>query len=1048
MVAQPPSVANSGTNTWCLHSVWNALPGSGKGDREVDEDGGRWEVLQTADFPFKIPVPEGLPPTARLDKQCGISYELVASLCVKGKKGLLKKESTSSIIQSVHPIVIEKHDLHSTWPAYNVPDEHHGENEGVRCRVERYQTCYAPGDKVRVKIIVQSGKIEPAKLKSVAFSVRETITFHGGKSSRLSLTSNSATNRNKPASQRTETLTQKAKQVGKKLYKGDSYEYELECAIPKHHALMTISTAKHVEVSYTMRVYVDVSKAPIIIDHLPMTMTTFTRTASWETTRKIGYVPGLSSDDTASSVSGGQSRGMTRSQSYSGSAASLDRRGIGGGPASYDFNSNLRRRDTVMTQATNFSGPGMAGRGVPGQLFSYSYGSYGAVQPYQDEAAPVPRPAFAGPQGGVDGLELSPEEQVAMFHHSNRPQDAYALGGEYRILNNSGIVPLDGGRPHFQAIQEEGAPMSTVDVHQQVVQQHIQQHHHHPRFHQALGTQPPPGNASPASVSSPVMMSGSPSLSANSAAEEEKIRLYNRAREQAEKNQRRADQQRQLAQASSIPPSMSHPGHGQSINRLSNGEIRVKTPTRQSTQRLSVVGGSSQPLGSTLMGSEEEKKRLWERARREAEDYQKKFTQGVSFPPEESSSNPASGPPTANSSASALQATSGSTLHAPVANRRRSSGMYWLDSPTVDPNEARGLHALSAPSDQPSVSAPATGTPTPQPIAPFPTAAEEKQRLYNEAKAQTEAHTRVTSGQQAPMSSSQAASSSQTPPSAAQPPPFARQTSSTEPPAVPGGFPANTLDEKAQQARFYAAQDAVARHQAEQSSSSLNNASAGSSNPAAAALPSYAQPPQSSSAMSNGAGSSSVAPPVAAEKRVASGPALSEKEQMRLYYEARERQAESERAAQHTPAPQQVQPARPPAHVNHGSSASLSGPGPSSSMNALVAPAPPPRPVGSFDTQTSTPPTLPALSFSSGPASGNFLSSPTSPPNASGSTWHIGRGATPTPIDGPWAPKIATSWSIADDEKEGAGPSGSRATSGAPAPPPLPPKTLASPSRG
>lgn len=60
--------------------VWTA-----EGTAEHDEEGD-WDLLQTADFPFTISIPEGLPPTARLEKQSGISYEVVSSLCVKTKK--------------------------------------------------------------------------------------------------------------------------------------------------------------------------------------------------------------------------------------------------------------------------------------------------------------------------------------------------------------------------------------------------------------------------------------------------------------------------------------------------------------------------------------------------------------------------------------------------------------------------------------------------------------------------------------------------------------------------------------------------------------------------------------------------------------------------------------------------------------------------------------------------------------------------------------------------------------------------------------------------
>lgn len=60
--------------------VWSA-----QGTAETDAEA-KWDHLQTKDFPFKIAIPEGLPPTARLEKQVGISYEIVTSLCVKAKK--------------------------------------------------------------------------------------------------------------------------------------------------------------------------------------------------------------------------------------------------------------------------------------------------------------------------------------------------------------------------------------------------------------------------------------------------------------------------------------------------------------------------------------------------------------------------------------------------------------------------------------------------------------------------------------------------------------------------------------------------------------------------------------------------------------------------------------------------------------------------------------------------------------------------------------------------------------------------------------------------
>lgn len=45
-----------------------------------------WGMLETCDMPFHIRIPESVPPSLTLEKGSGIRYELVASVCSKGKK--------------------------------------------------------------------------------------------------------------------------------------------------------------------------------------------------------------------------------------------------------------------------------------------------------------------------------------------------------------------------------------------------------------------------------------------------------------------------------------------------------------------------------------------------------------------------------------------------------------------------------------------------------------------------------------------------------------------------------------------------------------------------------------------------------------------------------------------------------------------------------------------------------------------------------------------------------------------------------------------------
>lgn len=924
-------------------------------------------MLQTADFPFRIAIPEGLPPTCKLDKQSGISYEIVSSLCVKMPKGLFRKDTTTSVIQSVHPILIEKHEMHSTWPIYNQPDLHSGEKGLLRAKLRRDRSCYAPGDKVNVKIIVYSNRVEPAKLKSVAFSIKETVTFHGVKSSRMSLTSSGA-NAQKPASQHVETIAQRAKQVGKKMYKGDSLNFDLECTIPKSHGLMTISTAKHIEVSYTMRVYVDISKAPIVIDHIPMIMTTFPRSQSAESSRKIGFVEGLSErelvieddDDGVSpqvvSRSGSSRPSPSRSASFGGSSAS-------GGGGGYGANNGLRRRDTVMT---NFSGPGMAGFGVPGQIFHY--GSYGAVQSYNpNDMVQPPRSAFAGPSSVFESEgALSATERTALSHYQTAtPHSALALGVDYNtIATASGLgTPPAVPRSHFDAIPEEARPD---------VERHLQHHNLHslsPRTEQQQQQQ-------------------------QREAEEEKERLYQRARQQAERNQRKADERRAqaIAQArmsgtGSLPPSASN--------------SRTGTPVLGSTRNGTPIRPSS---AAALSSMEEEKKRLYERARREAETYQRGYAQGATFPEEQDERSATPQQKRASAPASDMRNRLSVQPESQYDARRRSSGMYWLDSPSVDPNEARGNHA---PASQPSTSStalapvvtpsttilPAIAPPTasalsmPKPPGAFPSAEEEKKRLYDEAKAQTENHLQ----QQEQGSSSSALTPTAGP---------NKQVGDT---AVP------PLSEKAQLGRFQAAQDAVQRFQTQ--GSTVTNVQ---------------QRPQSSSALA-------AAPPPPMTTPASPPPVLSEKEQMRLYYQAKDRQAGAEEpgasmstSQRHsmgpTPTMANPRPTYAPNYQNgavgwqqnnssplpQGPFASQAATGASSSARSVSHTLPPPAATNG----TTGSPSLPAL--------GSLLL------GNDNSAW---RGGTPIPTEGPWAPKVASSlWDSSTDDAPSA-------------PPPLPPKT-------
>lgn len=489
------------------------------------------------------------------------------------------------------------------------------------------------------------------------------------------------------------------------------------------------------------------------------------------------------------------------------------------------------------------------------------------------------------------------------------------------------------------------------------------------------------------------------------------MRLYERARQTAERNQRRADeiraQQAALGAAGARPATATTLANGAAAAASQHARSSSAAVGRRSSAPASRIASAPAPYVS----AEEEKARLYERARKEAERYQSGYTEGASFPPEtraptvlaSAAPTPARATPPAivTGAAAAAAATAArpqstmidraylaalSPADREAEERRRSSAKYWLDSPHVDipataveapphggvigGSGATNSPSLSAPS-APSAAVPGGATVSASStLRAYPTAEEEKRRLYAAAKAEQEAAERDADARSTAAAPALAAVTTPAldlpgtwPGHTPQPSPHPTPQLQLHSPPPPSG-PINARDEKAQLAAYHAAQDAVARQQppVAATSPSFNNSFAPAYqaqsrlaisqqpalpdvSPMTTPLPSdnkaayaFAPPPQSALLSSpvpqaggsgSGSGSTLPAPPMQ------SG-AVSEKEQLRLYYAARDAQAESERVAAELSA------------SGTGASPALTRPAPSYAANyarpgdARVASGPPP----------------------------------------------------------------------------------------------------------
>lgn len=182
-------------------------------------------------------------------------------------RGLFRREASTTVSHSV-PIVIDKHELHSTWPIYAQPEARHVVSDGLTLAVDRSNTCFAPADRLSVMATLKSDNLSPVVLRGFEFSLRETVIYRAG--------SHAHGKRSGPQVH-TSILGEQKVPVSMTLYGGTQHKAELGCVIPGNHTTSSVNTSRHIDIGYTLNIKALLDKAkPITID-LPVTITNWPR---------------------------------------------------------------------------------------------------------------------------------------------------------------------------------------------------------------------------------------------------------------------------------------------------------------------------------------------------------------------------------------------------------------------------------------------------------------------------------------------------------------------------------------------------------------------------------------------------------------------------------------------------------------------------------------------------------------------------------------------------------------------------------------------------
>lgn len=271
------------------------LPGGGQTNSYFDFVGSSpinlWQsseeygLLQSQDLPFHIRIPESIPPSIALERGAGIRYELVATVCTLGKKGFFRRRKTVVTSQAT-TIIIDKHELHSTWPVYAQPESRTVNQEGVHLTVERQRTCFGPGDRVSVMAILKSDSVHPVVLRGFEFSLKETTIFRAS-------TQTGQTSKRSGPQVKTGLVGEQKVPLNVTLFGGMQHKAEVGCLIPNTHTTTTLNAARHIDITYAIVVKAWFGSMQAVIIELPVIVSNWPRSVSEEAIRRIGVAPSL-----------------------------------------------------------------------------------------------------------------------------------------------------------------------------------------------------------------------------------------------------------------------------------------------------------------------------------------------------------------------------------------------------------------------------------------------------------------------------------------------------------------------------------------------------------------------------------------------------------------------------------------------------------------------------------------------------------------------------------------------------------------------------------
>ena len=184
-------------------------------------------------------------------------------------RGFLRK-AKPVVVSTISSIIIDKHELHSTWPVYCQPETRHiaSAQDGVSLSVQRNNTCFGPGDRISVTAVVKSDSLHTIILRTLELSLKEATVFRAGII---------GPGKKSAPQERQLNIAEGKLAVNATLYGGASHTAELSCMLPPAHTTTTLNAARHIDVTYTLVIKALLGTGGPLVMELPVIISNWQR---------------------------------------------------------------------------------------------------------------------------------------------------------------------------------------------------------------------------------------------------------------------------------------------------------------------------------------------------------------------------------------------------------------------------------------------------------------------------------------------------------------------------------------------------------------------------------------------------------------------------------------------------------------------------------------------------------------------------------------------------------------------------------------------------